>query len=196
MPADALRGGDGGQAAAPVVVLDRDGVINHESADFIRTAGEWRPIDGSLAAIARLTAAGFRVFVATNQSGVGRGLIAPADLAAIHARMLAAVEATGGRIEGIYFCPHAPGEGCECRKPAPGLLRQIEAATGTSLAGAPVVGDSARDLDAARTVGARALLVRTGNGAATERTLAAPVEVFDDLAAVADRLIAERAARR
>jgi D-glycero-D-manno-heptose 1,7-bisphosphate phosphatase len=179
-----------------VVVLDRDGVINHESPDFIRTPADWRPIDGSLAAIARLCRAGFRVYVATNQSGIARGLIRPEDLAAIHARLTAAVDAAGGELAGIFFCPHGPADGCDCRKPRPGLLRRIEAELGYPLAGQPVVGDSARDLEAARAVGARPILVLTGNGATTAASATLPVETCADLAAVADRLIAERESSR
>lgn len=180
-----------------LVVLDRDGVINRESPDFIRRPEEWVPLPGSIQAIADLTRAGFRVVVASNQSGVGRGLFSASTLAAIHERMTRTVEAAGGRLDGIWFCPHRPEEACECRKPLPGLLRQIEAHYGITLRGTPVIGDSYRDLEAAWRVGARAMLVRTGNGAETEHRLApdAAVEVFTDLAAVAARLIAESAHR-
>jgi len=176
-----------------LVVLDRDGVINRESPDFIRRPEEWVPLPGSLEAIAGLTRAGFRVVVASNQSGVGRGLFSAGTLAAIHDRMTKSIEAAGGRLDGIYFCPHGPDDGCNCRKPLPGLLRQIEAHYGSPLRGQPVIGDSQRDLEAAWRVGGRAILVRTGNGPETERRLAAgaPVEVFPDLAAVAAALIAE-----
>lgn len=176
-----------------LVVLDRDGVINRDSRDFIRSPAEWLPLPGSLEAIAALTRAGFDVVVASNQSGVGRGLFTAATLAAIHDRMRQAVEAAGGRIAGLYWCPHRPDEDCACRKPRPGLLRQIEAEYGLSLAGVPAVGDSRRDLEAAWQVGARAILVRTGNGPDTERGLAPgePVEVFPDLAAVAAALVRE-----
>ena len=109
-----------------MVVLDRDGVINRESADFIKTPDEWIPLPGSLEAIARLTRAGYPVSVATNQSGVGRGLFDRDALDAIHDKMRRAVESAGGDLAGIFFCPHAPDEGCDCRKPEPGLLRQIE----------------------------------------------------------------------
>jgi D-glycero-D-manno-heptose 1,7-bisphosphate phosphatase len=178
---------------AKLVVLDRDGVINHESADFIRSPAEWRPLPGALEAIAALHRAGFAVVVASNQSGVGRGLFTLDTLAAIHAKMIAAIETAGGRLAGIYFCPHAPEQGCDCRKPRPGLLRQIEAAVGRPLTDVPVIGDSARDLQAAQAVGARAMLVRTGNGRDTESKLDpdATVEVFNDLAAVAAHLLGE-----
>ena len=176
-----------------LVVLDRDGVINRDSPDFIRTPAEWLPLPGSLEAIAKLAQAGFTVVVASNQSGVGRGLFSPATLDAIHERMTKAVEGAGGRLDGIWFCPHHPDDGCDCRKPRPGLLRQIEEHFGTSLQGRPVIGDSLRDLEAAWQVGARAILVRTGNGRTTESRLApdAAVEVFDDLATAAARLISE-----
>jgi len=180
-----------------LVVLDRDGVINRESPDFIRQPGEWLPLPGSIEAIADLTGAGFRVVVASNQSGVGRGLFSAETLAAIHERMCRTVEAAGGRLHGIWFCPHRPEDDCDCRKPRPGLLRQIEAHFGVALRGQPVIGDSFRDLEAAWQVGARAMLVRTGNGVATERRLpgSPPVEVFADLADAAARLIAERQPR-
>jgi D-glycero-D-manno-heptose 1,7-bisphosphate phosphatase len=176
--------------APRLVVIDRDGVINHESPDFIRSPDQWLPIPGSLVAIARLTDAGFRVVVATNQSGVGRGLFSAETLNEIHRKMVSAVEAEGGKIAGIFVCPHAPDAHCDCRKPLPGLMQQIESAFGCALTGQPVVGDSERDLRAAQAVGARAMLVRTGNGRATEARLAGRehLEVFDDLAAVASAL--------
>ncbi len=173
--------------AGKVVILDRDGVINRESVHFIRSPAEWIPLPGSLQAIADLTRAGFAVVVATNQSGVGRGLFSAETLAEIHRHMTAAVEAQGGRLAGIFVCPHAPQDNCDCRKPRPGLLRQVAAAFGGSLAGTVVVGDSERDIRAAQAVGARPVLVRTGNGRDTEAHLAPGerLEVYDDLAAVA-----------
>lgn len=177
-------------ASIRLVVLDRDGVINEESHDFIRSPAEWRPLPGALDAIAALDRAGFSVVVATNQSGVGRGLFSAEMLGRIHEKMQAAVAAAGGRLAGIFVCPHAPDAGCECRKPRPGLMHQIERAFGRSLAGVPTVGDSERDLRAASAVGARPILVRTGNGRLTEPLIAGEaVEVFDDLAAVARALI-------
>lgn len=175
-----------------MVVLDRDGVINRESADFIKTPDEWIPLPGSLEAIARLTRAGYPVCVATNQSGVGRGLFDLDALDAIHDKMRRAVESAGGDLAGIFFCPHAPDDGCDCRKPRPGLLHQIEQRFGCSLQGSPIVGDSKRDLDAALAAGGRAILVRTGNGRDTEKTLVesnAVIDVFDDLAAVVRDLL-------
>lgn len=179
------------ESAARLVVLDRDGVINRESAEFIKTADEWLPLPGSLEAIAALSRAGFTVVVATNQSGVGRGLISQTALEQIHHRMVQGIEQAGGQLAGIFFCPHRPEDHCSCRKPKPGLLQQIEAQFGCSLKGRPVIGDSARDLQAAEAIGARAMLVRTGNGIETERNIRSDsgVEVFDDLAAVARSLL-------
>jgi D-glycero-D-manno-heptose 1,7-bisphosphate phosphatase len=176
-----------------LVVLDRDGVINYESPDFIKTPDEWRPLPGSLEAIAALTQANFQVVVATNQSGVGRGLFTNDDLNAIHNKMRDSIRATGGQLQGIFVCPHRPDEACECRKPKPGLLRQIEAKFSCDLANCPVIGDSARDLAAANAVLARAILVRTGNGTATEKAMSGDDDflVFDDLASAARNLIDE-----
>lgn len=184
--------------AAPtrrIVVLDRDGVINRDSPEFVRTPQAWEALPGSLEAITLLCRAGFQVVVASNQSGVGRGLIRPEDLEAINAKMIAAVRAAGGDLRGIYVCPHRPEDGCQCRKPLAGLFRQIESDFSVALRGQPAIGDSARDIAAARAVGARAILVRTGNGAVTERALAGPdcPEVFDDLAAAA-RFLSEEVA--
>jgi D-glycero-D-manno-heptose 1,7-bisphosphate phosphatase len=178
---------------AKLVVLDRDGVINEDSGEFIKTVGEWRPIPGSLEAIAALTRGGYRVAVVTNQSGVGRGLFDEGALAAIHRRMDEAVRSAGGALAGIYYCPHHPDAGCDCRKPKTALLRRLERDLDCSLAGLPFVGDRFSDLDAAAAVGARPMLVRTGTGAATERALGArSVEVFDDLSAAARAILAER----
>jgi len=175
-----------------LVILDRDGVINHDSEDYIKSPEEWQPLPGSLEAIARLKAAGFRVVVFTNQSGLARGLFDRPTLDAIHAKMKAAVLACGGELDAIYLCPHGPGDNCSCRKPLPGMLHQISGDLGVSLLGTPVIGDSKRDLQAARAVGARPILVRTGNGAATEAAGGGEgAEVVDDLAAAADMLINE-----
>lgn len=182
-------------AGAPLVILDRDGVINQDSPDYIKSPGEWIPLPGSLEAIARLTRAGWRVAVATNQSGLARGLFDPAILEAIHARMCQAVEAAGGRIHLIQYCPHGPEDGCDCRKPRPGLFHRIARDLDVSLAGVPAVGDSARDLEAARAAGCRPILVRTGNGEGTLARGACPpnTPVFADLAAVAEHLLAGEA---
>lgn len=177
-----------------LVVLDRDGVINHDSDAFIKSPEEWRPIDGSLEAIRRLHRAGFTVCVATNQSGIGRELLDEAALAAIHAKMHEAVTAAGGRIDRIVHCPHLPGDGCDCRKPAPGLLRQLARHYRQELAGVPVIGDAARDLEAAERAGARPVLVLTGKGTTTLAAAKASgrmVEHYPDLLAASRQLIAE-----
>lgn len=178
--------------ARRLIVLDRDGVINWDSESFIKSPAEWRPLLGSMAAIARLSAAGFEVVVCTNQSGLARGLLSLDDLSAIHSRMDLAARAAGGRIAAVFICPHGPNDGCACRKPRSGLLRAVERYFGSPLRGCPVVGDSARDLEAACRIGARAILVRTGNG---ERTLASGAtsisEVYPDLAALTEHLLKE-----
>jgi D-glycero-D-manno-heptose 1,7-bisphosphate phosphatase len=181
-------------ASRPFVILDRDGVINFESPDFIRTPAEWLPIPGSLQAIADLCGGGFTVVVATNQSGVGRGLYSAQTLEEIHARMLREIRSAGGSLAGIFVCPHVPEAGCDCRKPRPGLFLQIARAFGVELKGMPMIGDSLRDMEAARAVGGRPILVRTGNGRETEQKLSGGpgVEVFDDLAATAASLLNAR----
>ena len=175
------------------VLLDRDGVINHDTPGFyVRTPAQWRPIDGSLEAIAALCGAGFAPVVVTNQSGLGRGLFSAGALKRIHAKMTDAVASAGGRLEGIYHCPHKPDEGCGCRKPAAGLVRQMERALGYSARGAPLIGDKLSDLQLARNVGARPILVRTGHGAITLSELTySNVDVFADLAQAAKALIRE-----
>jgi D-glycero-D-manno-heptose 1,7-bisphosphate phosphatase len=180
---------------SPLVVLDRDGVINHDSDDYIKSAGEWKAIPGSLEGIAALSRAGFRVAIASNQSGLGRGLFTQEDLDSIHDKMTKQIRDAGGDLAGIFYCPHRPEDDCECRKPKPGLLRQIEEAFDCKLAGCPVIGDSRRDLAAARAVGARPILVLTGNGQQTSQAMdsANRIEVFADLAAAAHSLIAEAA---
>jgi len=176
-----------------LVILDRDGVINEDSREFIKTPEEWRALPGSVEAIAELTAGGFTVAVATNQSGLARGLLDETTLAAIHRKMISAVTAAGGRIDAIHYCPHGPGDNCDCRKPRAGLLREIAARYDVDLHGVPAIGDSERDLEAARAVGARPLLVLTGRGRATLRALQGrrDLEVYDDLRAAARQLLTE-----
>lgn len=174
-----------------LIVLDRDGVINEDSDAYIKSPEEFIPIPGSLEAIARLNRAGWRVLVATNQSGIARGYFDRITLDRIHAKLARLLEPLGGHIEAIVYCPHGPDEGCDCRKPRAGLLRQLERQLGLSLAGVPAVGDSLRDLQAARAVGATPILVRTGKG---ERTLAKgegleDTPIFADLAAIVDELL-------
>ena len=174
-----------------LIILDRDGVINFDSDHFIKSPDEWKPIPGSLEAIGRLTREGWRVVVATNQSGLARGLFEMATLNAIHAKMHRAVAQAGGRIEAVFYCPHAADMNCGCRKPKPGLFTEIAARYSRDLNDVPAVGDSLRDLLAAATVGARPLLVRTGKG---ERTLAAGgmpenTPVYSDLSDAVDHLL-------
>lgn len=156
--------------SSPLIVLDRDGVINEDSDDFIKSPEEWQPVPGSLEAISRLSHAGWQVVVATNQSGVARGLYSLDTLHAIHHKMHQAVQAAGGRISAVFFCPHLSDAGCTCRKPRTGLLEDIAQRTGRSLDGVPLVGDSLRDLQAGHAMSMDLHLVRTGKG---ERTLAA-----------------------
>jgi len=171
-----------------VVILDRDGVINEDSPAYVKSPEEWHPIPGSLEAMARLTAGGFKVYIATNQAAVGRGLITREVLEAIHARLTASVESAGGRIDGLAYCPHHPDDGCGCRKPAPGLIHALARDHGFDPVSVPFVGDSRRDIDAAEAAGCEPLLVRTGNGRETE-IVRPDVRAFDDLAAVADCLL-------
>lgn len=173
-----------------LVILDRDGVINQESDAFIKSPEEWFPIPGSVEAIARLYRNGYTVVVASNQSGVARNLFSLDTLAAIHGRMRREVEAAGGKIDGVFFCPHGPGDGCDCRKPKPGLFKQIAERYKVDLRGIPMIGDSERDMQAARAVGGRPILVLTGNGLKTQEE-DHEVEVYADLAAVAAQLMKE-----
>ena len=152
-----------------LVILDRDGVINHDSASYIKSPDEWKPIAGSLEAIALLNQAGYRVLVATNQSGVGRGLFDMATLNAIHDKMHRALRLVGGHVDGSFYCPHANDAGCTCRKPRPGLLDEISKRFGVSLEGVPFIGDSLRDLQAGAAVGAQPVLVLTGKGKKTRK---------------------------
>ena len=174
------------------VILDRDGVINHDSDEYIKSPEEWRPIPGSLEAIASLVSAGLEIVVVTNQSGIGRGLISETDLQRIHEKMRRAVEAAGGHLTAVYYCPHTPNEGCDCRKPATGMLRRMERELGYPLEETPLVGDKPSDIELARAVGARPILVRTGYGSETEAAISDPLlEVFDDLAQVSRSLLTE-----
>ena len=177
-----------------LVILDRDGVINEDSPDFIKSPAEFSPLPGSIQAIARLKQAGFTVVVATNQSGLARGLFDRKALRAMHRKLRRLVAAEGGHVDRIVVCPHGPDDDCDCRKPRDGLLRRLGSHYGTSLADVPVIGDSLRDLEAAMASGARPILVRTGNGRKTEARLDGPLEnteVFEDLAAAAAALLQE-----
>ena len=173
-----------------LIILDRDGVVNYDSDQFIKSPEEWKPIPGSLEAIARLNQAGFKVVLATNQSGVGRGLFDMAMLNAIHDKMHKALAQLGARIDACFFCPHAADSDCGCRKPKPGMFHEIAARFNMSLAGVPCIGDSLRDLQAAAEVGGQPILVLTGKGETTnaEGNLPESTKVYADLAAVARAL--------
>ncbi len=186
-----------------LLILDRDGVINEDSDDYIRSLEQWQPIPGSIAAIARLSLAGYKIAVATNQSGLARGLFDLDTLQSIHGRLCQLVEEQGGAIAGIFYCPHHPRDGCGCRKPGTGLLQAIERELGETAQGAWFIGDSLKDLQAARSHGCRPLLVSTGKGAATAAELrsgtadiSAPesINVFPDLATAAAAILAADAA--
>lgn len=177
-----------------LVILDRDGTINHDRDDYIKSAAEWLPLPGALEAIARLTHAGWHVVVASNQSGLGRGLFDVATLNAMHAKMHKLLAAVGGRVEAIFYCPHAPDQACECRKPRPGLFRQIGERYGVQLKGVPVVGDSARDLMAGSELGCEPHLVLTGKaemlrGQPLPENFPAGTRVHDNLMAFAQHLL-------
>ncbi|HXZ48388.1 MAG TPA: D-glycero-beta-D-manno-heptose 1,7-bisphosphate 7-phosphatase [Usitatibacter sp.] len=175
-----------------LAILDRDGVINVDSDQYIKSPAEWRPIPGSIEAIARLNQGGFRVVVASNQSGIGRGLLDMATLNAINDKMMEMVFRHGGRIDALFFCPHTELDGCNCRKPRTGMLEEIAARFHTELKGVPCVGDSLRDLQAAEGVGAQPILVLTGKGRLTRDAGGLPRRtlVFEDLAGATDHLIA------
>lgn len=174
-----------------LIILDRDGVINADSDLFIKSPAEWLPLPGSLEAIARLNQAGYRVVVATNQSGVGRGLFDMTTLNAIHDKMHKAAALVGARIDAVFFCPHTSDSHCHCRKPKSGMFEEIAARYNVSLAGVPAVGDSLRDLQAGAALGTSPYLVLTGKG---EKTFAAGklpegTQVFANLSAVVAELL-------
>lgn len=174
-----------------LIILDRDGVINQDSDAFIKSPDEWIPIPGSLEAISKLHQAGYHIVVASNQSGIARGLLDMETLNQIHDKMQRALAQLGGRIDAIFFCPHGPDDACDCRKPAPGLFQQIRQRLNMDLQDVYAVGDSLRDLQAAQQAGAMPVLVRTGKGM---RTLAAGeglegIPVFDNLALFVEHLL-------
>jgi D-glycero-D-manno-heptose 1,7-bisphosphate phosphatase len=174
------------------VLLDRDGVINHDSDNYIKSTDEWHAIDRSLEAIELLNRHGFNIVVISNQSGLARGLFDEATLSDIHAKMHTYVNKKGGVIEEIYFCPHHPKDICECRKPKPGLLKKFAQEKKVDLKNTIFIGDSLRDIEAAQSVGAKPILVKTGNGEKTLREhpqLSNIICVFDDLYEAASYLI-------
>lgn len=182
-----------------LLILDRDGVINHDSDDFIKSPEEWQPIKGSLEAIARLSQAGYDVVVISNQSGIGRGLFSADMLGRIHVRMIDYVRQHGGKIHGILFCPHHPDDGCVCRKPNDGLYRELAQRLNITFTDVYSVGDSLRDLQAAYTAGAKPILVKTGNGKNTLKTINSTpdspfngIATFDNLSSFADALLADQ----
>ena len=167
-----------------LIVLDRDGVINYDSDDYIKTVDEWIPLPGSMEAIGKLTQAGYQVAVATNQSGISRGYFSVETLNAMHDKMIKLADEHGGKFDFIAYCPHGPDDECDCRKPLPGLIHQIETALGISAKDCYMVGDSLRDLEAGVAAGLKPVLVKTGKG---ERTLEKNkglenALIFDDLA--------------
>jgi D-glycero-D-manno-heptose 1,7-bisphosphate phosphatase len=176
-----------------LIVLDRDGVINHDSDEYIKSPQEWIPIDGSLEAIARLNHANYHVAVATNQSGIARKLFTMDTLVDMHNKMYRLVEEVGGHIDMIAFCPHMPRDDCDCRKPKPGMLIDIAKRFSMRLANIQVIGDSLRDLQAAAAVNAKPILVKTGKGEKVVELLnesgLGDIPVFDDLSAVTDYLL-------
>ncbi len=173
-----------------LIVLDRDGTINHDSDQYVKSPAEWKPLPGALEAIARMTQAGYRIAVATNQSGIARGLFDTSTLLDIHNMLSRAVNQAGGRIDAFFFCPHAADSRCECRKPEPGMLRQISDRFGVPLHGIYMVGDALRDVQAASAVGATPVLVLTGKGRQTQKAGGLPegTQVFRDLAAFAQHV--------
>ncbi len=170
-----------------LIILDRDGVINEDSDHYIKSVAEWRPLKGSAEAIAQLNHAGYRVVVATNQSGVGRGLFDMATLNLMHEKMHKVVAQAGGRIDAVFYCPHKDDDHCTCRKPKAGMLHEIARRFNRSLKGVPCVGDAIRDMQAGAEAGCELVLVKTGKGMRTlaAGNLPAGTRVFDDLAAVA-----------
>ncbi len=174
-----------------LVILDRDGVINQDSADYVKSAAEWIPLPGSIDAIARLKHKGFTVAIATNQSGIGRGYYDETALAEMHAKLGDLLASQQAKIDTIAWCPHTPDDHCDCRKPKPGLLHQIEHTLNLPLQGAWVIGDSLRDLQAAVAVGAQPILVLTGNGekTATHPELPSHTKVFTNLTSAVDFLL-------
>ncbi len=174
-----------------LIILDRDGVINYDSDQFIKSPDEWKPLPGSLEAIARLVQADYRVVVATNQSGIGRGLFDMATLNAIHDKMHKAVAHAGGRIDAIFFCPHAAASDCNCRKPRAGMLEEIAARYNVDMKGVPAVGDSLRDLECATQLGALPILVLSGKGMKTQAAGGLPLGtlIYPDLAAAVSPLV-------
>lgn len=181
-------------AMQQLIILDRDGVINHDSDEFIKSPDEWEAIPGSLEAIAKLNQAGYRIVVVTNQSGLSRGLFTLDDLHQIHHKMHKFLEDVGGTVEAIFFCPHHPKEECQCRKPRPGMFQDIANRLGISLVNVPVVGDSLGDLQAAIASGAKPILVLTGKGKQTVDEMLGfdDVPIYNDLADFVNHFLVDK----
>jgi D-glycero-D-manno-heptose 1,7-bisphosphate phosphatase len=174
-----------------LVILDRDGVINYDSPEYIKSPQEWHPITGSLEAIANLHQHGFVICVATNQAGIGRGLYSLQDLEQIHGKMLQAVTDSGGKITAVFHCPHIPDDDCQCRKPRPGLIRQIAHHLHTAVEGAPLVGDKLTDIEAGIAAGCKPILVQSGGAELTLDQLPhSDIPVYQNLAGAAAAIIA------
>lgn len=176
-----------------LIVLDRDGVINHDSDAYIKSVDEWQPIEGSLEAIARLNHAGYTVVVASNQSGIARGYFELDALSAMHKKMDDLLNNIGGHVDAVFYCPHGPDDGCDCRKPKPGMLLEIGQRFNVSLEEVVFIGDSVSDMKAASNANAQAILVRTGKGVKAEKIMKAEckqeVPVYDDLAAAVTAIL-------
>ncbi len=176
-----------------VIVLDRDGVINHDSDDYIKNVDEWRPIDGSLEAIARLNHGGYTVVVASNQSGLARGYFDIEALSAMHRKMDELLTKVGGKVDAVFYCPHAPDNSCDCRKPNPGMLLDIGQRYNVPLREVIFIGDSISDIKTASNANSKAMLVRTGKGVKAEKILQteckSTIPVFDDLAAAVTAIL-------
>jgi len=173
-----------------LVILDRDGVINHDSPHYIKSPQEWNPIAGSLEAIANLHQLGYVICVATNQAGIGRGIYSRQDLAQIHAKMMRSVEDFGGKITRVFFCPHHPDDDCQCRKPRPGLIHQISDYLKAPVEGVPMVGDKLTDMQAAITAGCKPILVKTGDQQSLDQEAYPDIAIYQDLAAATSAIIA------
>lgn len=178
-----------------LVILDRDGVINADGDPIVQSPDEWHPLPGSLEAIARLTQADYQIAVATNQSGIVRNILSIDTLHSIHQKMQQSVREAGGQIDVVVFCPHSDANECECRKPMPGMLYQIQQRLNVDLTSVPVIGDSLRDMQAAMAANARPVLVKTGKGRKTqERHKLEHIPCFDDLASFVDDLLTDKQA--
>jgi len=176
-----------------LIVLDRDGVINHDSDEYIKSKEEWLPIDGSLEAIAKLNHSGYTVVVASNQSGLARGYFDIEALSSMHRKMDEMLEKIGGRVDAVFYCPHGPDDGCACRKPRPGMLLEIGQRFNVSLKDVTFIGDSISDIKAASNANAKAMLVRTGKGVKAEKILQAEckseIPIYDDLSAAVTAIL-------